>query len=57
MDNYKLMNLFWAIVWAVVLVGCILGLFWKFAIYVVALIAAVMLGVFIHDYVEIRRMK
>ena len=57
MDAYKVTNLFWSIVWAVVLVGCILGLFWKIAIYIVALIAAVMFGCFIHDYIYTKRIK
>lgn len=57
MDAYKVTNLFWSIVWAVVLAGCILGLFWKVAIYMVALIAAVMLGCFLHDYIYTKRIK
>lgn len=50
-------NLFWMIVWAVVLVGVILGIFWKPALYVVALIAAAMLGSFLVDFIRVARMK
>lgn len=51
------LNLFWTIVWAVVLVGVILGIFWKPALYVVALIAAAMLGSFLVDFIRVARMK
>ena len=50
-------NLFWAIVWAVVLIGSIVGLFWKPIIYAVIVIAAVMLGMFLHDFIKVIRMK
>ena len=51
------LNLFWAIVWAVVLIGAIVSVFWKPAIYGVIVLAAVMFGMFLHDYVRIIRMK
>lgn len=51
------LNLFWTIVWAVVLVGVILGIFWKPALYVVALVAAGMLGSFLVDFIRVARMK
>lgn len=51
------LNLFWTIVWAVVLVGVVLGIFWKPALYVVALIAAAMLGSFLVDFIRVARMK
>lgn len=50
-------NLFWAIVWAVVLIGSIVGIFWKPIIYAVIVIAAVMLGMFLHDFIKVIRMK
>ena len=50
-------NLFWAIVWAVVLIGSIVGLFWKPIIYAVIVIAAIMLGMFLHDFIKVIRMK
>ena len=51
------LNLFWAIVWAVVLIGAIAGIFWKPAIYVVAVLAAVMFGTFLREYIRFARMK
>ena len=53
MDN--IVNVFWAVVWAVVLVGVITGIFWKPALYVIALLAAFMVGVFMVDYIRIKR--
>lgn len=50
-------NVFWAIVWAFVLLAAILGIFWKPAIYAVVLIAAVMFGMFLHDFIQVTRMK
>lgn len=55
MDN--IVNVFWAVVWAVVLVGVITGIFWKPALYIIALLAAFMVGVFMVDYIRIKRMK
>lgn len=51
------LNLFWTIVWAVVLIGAIVGIFWKPAIYVVAVLAAVMFGMFLREYIRFARMK
>jgi len=51
------LNLFWTIVWAVVLIGAIAGIFWKPAIYVVAVLAAVMFGMFLREYIRFARMK
>lgn len=56
MTHESTLNLFWAIVWAVVLIGAIAGIFWKPAIYVVAVIAAVMFGMFLHDFIRFRGM-
>lgn len=50
-------NLFWAIVWAVILICSIIGLFWKPAIYAAILVSAVMLGMFLHDFIKVIRMK
>ena len=55
MDN--IVNLFWAIVWGVVLAGVVGGIFWKPALYIVALLAAFMLGAFLKDYIYVKRMK
>ena len=51
------LNLFWTIVWAVVLIGAIVGIFWKPAIYVVAVLASVMFGMFLREYIRFARMK
>ena len=51
------LNLFWTIVWAVVLIGAIVGIFWKPAIYVVAVLASVMFGMFLREYIRFVRMK
>lgn len=56
MKHESTLNLFWAIVWAVVFIGTIVGIFWKPAIYVVAVIAAVMFGMFLHDFIRFMRM-
>ena len=57
MDAYKMLNLFWAIVWAVVLVLCVVGAFHKWAICIAALIAAIMVVMFVKDYVHSSKMK
>ena len=51
------LNLFWAVVWAVVLFGCVLGYFWKPAIIVVGIVAAIMFVMFVCDFVKAVRMK
>ena len=51
------LNLFWAIVWAVVLIGAIVAIFWKPAIYGVVILAAVMFGMFLREYIRFARMK
>ena len=51
------LNLLWTIVWAVVLIGAIAGIFWKPAIYVVVVLAAVMFGMFLCEYIRFARMK
>ena len=57
MKDTNFLNLFWAIVWGLITVLAVVGIFWKPAIYVVVVLAAVMFGVFLHDYVRILRMK
>lgn len=57
MKSESTLNLFWTIIWSVVLVGSIAGIFWKPAIYVVAVLAAVMFGMFLHDFIRFSRMK
>lgn len=51
------LNLFWAIVWGVVLIAAIVGIFWKPAVYAVAVIAAVFFGMFLREFIRFARMK
>ena len=51
------LNLFWAIVWAVVLIGAIVGIFWKPAIYVVVGVSAIKFGMFLYETIRYARMK
>ena len=55
--KYGTLNLFWATVWAVVLIGTIAGIFWKPAIYVVVVIAAILFGMFLYETIRYARMK
>lgn len=48
-------NLFWAIVWAVMLICGIAAFFWKPALYAVVIISAIMVGVFVREYISIVR--
>ena len=50
-------DVFWSIVWALVLVGAIISLVWKPAIYGVIAFSATMLVLFIIDIVRSARMK
>ena len=51
------LNLSWAIVWGVILIAAIVGIFWKPAVYAVAVIAAVFFGVFLRESIRFARMK
>jgi len=51
------LNLFWTIVWGVVLIAAIVGIFWKPAVYAVSVIAAVFFGVFLREFIRFARMK
>ena len=57
MKYQSTLNLFWTIVWAAVLVCAIVAIFWLAAVYVIIVLAAVMFGTFLRDYVRIVRMK
>lgn len=48
----KHVNLFWAIVWGLVCVLAIVGIFWNPAHFVTAAISAVFCGAFISDYIK-----
>ena len=56
-DVDKLINLFWSLVWAVMLALGVIGIFHKWAVIVEAILAAVMLVVFVKEYIRIARMK
>lgn len=51
------LNFFWLIVWAVVFVGAVLSYFWRPAVFGVAVIAAVMFGTFLADYIHDCKLK
>jgi len=46
-------NLFWAIIWAVMLICGIAAFFWKPALYAVVIISAFNVGVFVREYISI----
>ena len=46
-------NLFWAIVWAVMLICGIVAMFWKPALYMEIILSAIMVGVFLREYISI----
>jgi len=50
-------NLFWVIVWTVMLVGVIVGIFWKPVLYVLAIVSAVVLGMYLREFVKVAKMK
>lgn len=51
------LNFFWLIVWAIVFVGAVLSYFWRPAVFGVAVIAAVMFGTFLADYIHDCKLK
>lgn len=46
----KKINLVWALIWSLVLVTCIIGIFWNPAHYVTAAISAFFAVMFWHDW-------
>lgn len=50
-------NLFWVIVWTVMLVGVIVGIFWKPVLYVLVIVSAVVLGMYLREFVKVAKMK
>ena len=51
------LNMFWAIIWTVILLAGIAALIWKWAISIVILVATIMAGVFASDYIRAKRRK
>lgn len=54
-DNH--LNLFWAIVWVVVFILAVVCLFWKPAVWALVLIAGFFTGLFVADFIKVKRMK
>ena len=48
----KHVNLFWAIVWGIMVVLSVVGIFWNPAHIFTALISAGFCGLFIYDYIK-----
>ena len=57
MKNPNLISLFWALAWFVVFALAIIGIFWTPAIYAVGTFSATMCGMFIYDYIHVKRIK
>jgi len=50
----KEFNRFWMVIWGVILSLAITAIFWRPAVYVIAVIALVFFILFIHDFNEAR---
>ena len=48
----KHVNLFWAIVWALLAVLALVGIWWNPADIFVVIIAGIFCGMFVHDYIK-----
>ena len=57
MKDTNFLNLFWGLVWGLIVVLAVVGIFWKPAIFIVVAAAAYLCGMFIYDYVRVKRMK
>ena len=57
MKDMNFLNLFWAIVWAVALILAVIGVYWKYANGILAVLALAFCWVFAKEYVHIKRMK
>lgn len=55
--EYKNINLFWAIMWFVLLAIAVVSFFWKYAAIGVVLIAAVNGGMYLGEYIHFSKMK
>lgn len=53
----NLLNVFWAIVWTIVLALAIAALWWRWAAVIVAVIATTFAVVFVKDYLRIKKFK
>ena len=52
----KKMNLFWAIVWGLMLVTSIVAVFWNPSHFFTMVVSAVFFGLFLHDYIKCRNL-
>ena len=57
MKYHSTLDLFWAIVWTVVLILAIVGLFWNPALYLLIAGAVGFSSMFFVDFIRIMRMK
>ena len=48
-------NLFWAVVWGVMLATCIIGMFYNPFHWVTAVIALLMTGLHLYEYIDLKR--
>ena len=51
------LNLFWAIIWAVVLGCAIVAIFWQPALFAVIILSAINFGMFLREYIHIMRIN
>ena len=50
-------NLFWAIIWGMVFVTAIVGMFWNPAHSLTAVISGIFCSIFVHDYINAKAKK
>lgn len=55
--DYKNVNLFWTVVWAVVFLFAVVAFFWRWAAIGIGVIAAVMCGSYLGEYIRVTRIK
>lgn len=56
MDMEKKMNLFWTIVWGLLLITSIIAAFWNPGHIFTIVASAVFFGLFLHDYIKCRNL-
>ena len=57
MKDTNFLNLFWAIAWGIMIVLAVVGIFWKPALFGIIAGAAYLFGMFVYEYIRIKRMK
>lgn len=53
----KAINLFWTIVWAIMLVAGLVGIWFNWAHILTTVVAAVFFSLFLHDYIKEAKRK